>query len=217
MRKYQKEGLARFIYFLSNENADKNLPVHLLFNMATGSGKTFLMASNILYLYKLGYRDFIFFVNSTTIIKKTKANFLDKSSPKYLFAERVVFNDKEVQIQEVDNFEGVNQNSINILFTTIQGLHSRIWTPQENAITLEDFKNKKIVFLSDEAHHINVLTRNLDRLRPVEQEETKCWEKTVIDIFNVNPANVLLEYTATVEQHQTSLRSIRIRSSINTP
>ncbi|PIQ89760.1 MAG: hypothetical protein COV72_01555 [Candidatus Omnitrophica bacterium CG11_big_fil_rev_8_21_14_0_20_42_13] len=201
IREYQREAIVRLLYYL-NDYPDKTLPIHLLFNMATGSGKTFLMASNILYLYKLGYRNFIFFVNSTTIIKKTKANFLDKSSPKYLFAERVVFNDKEVQIQEVDNFEGVNQDSINILFTTIQGLHSRIWTPQENAITLEDFENKKIVFLSDEAHHINVLTRNLDRLSPVEQEETKCWEKTVIDIFNVNPANVLLEYTATVEQHQ---------------
>lgn len=201
IREYQREAIARLLYYF-NDYPDKTLPMHLLFNMATGSGKTFLMASNILYLYKLGYRNFIFFVNSTTIIKKTKANFLDKSSPKYLFAEKVVFNDKEVQIQEVDNFEGMNLNSINILFTTIQGLHSRIWTPQENAITLEDFKNKKIVFLSDEAHHINVLTRNLDRLSPVEQEETKCWEKTVIDIFKVNPANILLEYTATVEQHQ---------------
>lgn len=201
IREYQREAIARLLYYF-NDYPEKTLPIHLLFNMATGSGKTFLMASNILYLYKLGYRNFIFFVNSTTIIKKTKANFLDKASPKYLFAEKVVFNDKEVQIQEVDNFEGANQNSINILFTTIQGLHSRIWTPQENAITLEDFKNKRIVFLSDEAHHINVLTRNLDRLSPAEQEETKCWEKTVIDIFNVNPANVLLEYTATVEQHQ---------------
>jgi len=201
IREYQREAIARLLYYL-NDYPDKTLPIHLLFNMATGSGKTFLMASNILYLYKLGYRNFIFLVNSTTIIKKTKANFLDKSSPKHLFAEKVVFNDKEVLIQEVNNFEGANQNNINILFTTIQGLHSRIWTPQENAITLEDFKNKKIVFLSDEAHHINVLTRNLDRLSPAEQEETKCWEKTVIDIFNVNPANVLLEYTATVEQHQ---------------
>ncbi len=201
IREYQREAIARLLYYF-NDYPDKTLPIHLLFNMATGSGKTFLMASNILYLYKLGYRNFIFFVNSTTIIRKTKANFLDKASPKYLFADKIVFNDKEVQIQEVDNFEGVNQNNINILFTTIQGLHSRIWTPQENAITLEDFKNKKIVFLSDEAHHINVLTRNLDRLSSVEQEETKCWEKTVIDIFNVNKANVLLEYTATVEQHQ---------------
>jgi len=110
IREYQEEALARLIYYLT-DFPDKRLPIHLLFNMATGSGKTFLMASNILYFYKLGYRNFIFFVNSTTIIKKTKANFLDKSSPKYLFAEQIKFNDKEVFIQEVDNFEGVNEDT----------------------------------------------------------------------------------------------------------
>src|SRR3990167_1256813 len=119
IREYQREAVARFIYYLT-DYPEKSSPIHLLFHMATGSGKTFLMASNILYLYKLGYRNFIFFVNSTTIIKKTKANFLDKSSPKYLFAEKVVFNDKEVQIQAVDNFEGVNQDSINILINAFK-------------------------------------------------------------------------------------------------
>ena len=113
--------------------------------------RSLCFAANILYLYMRGYRNFIFFVNSTTIIRKTKANFLDKSSPKYLFAEKVVFDNKEVHIQEVENFEGVNPDSINILFTTIQGLHSRIWNPQENLITLEDFEGKEVVFLSDEA------------------------------------------------------------------
>jgi len=198
IREYQREAIARLIYYLT-DYPDKTLPIHLLFNMATGSGKTFLMASNILYFYKLGYRDFIFFVNSTTIIKKTKANFLDKSSPKYLFAERIVFNDKEVYIQEVDNFEGVNQDNINILFTTIQGLHSRIWTPQENVITLEDFKNKKIVFLSDEAHHINALTKNIAKMSKEEREESTSWENTVNKVFQSNSKNIMLEYTATID------------------
>ena len=35
--------------------------LHLLFNMTTGSGKIFIMAANILFLYKEGYRNFIFF------------------------------------------------------------------------------------------------------------------------------------------------------------
>ena len=207
MRKYQTDALARFIYFLSDENADKSLPTYLLFNMATGSGKTFLMASNILYLYKLGYRNFIFFVNSTTIIKKTKANFLDKSSPKYLFAEKVVFNDKEVHIQKVDNFEGVNQDNINILFTTIQGLHSRIWTPQENAITLEDFKNKKIAFLSDEAHHINALTNIIAKMSKEEREESTSWEDTVNKVFQSDSKNIMLEYTATIDLSDKAIRA----------
>lgn len=206
IREYQREAIARLIYYLT-DYPEKTLPIHLLFNMATGSGKTFLMASNILYLYKIGYRNFIFFVNSTTIIKKTKANFLDKSSPKYLFAEKVAFNDKEVQIQEVDNFEGVSRDNINILFTTIQGLHSRIWTPQENAITLEDFKNKKIVFLSDEAHHINALTKNVVKMSKEELEESTSWENTVNKVFQSDSKNIMLEYTATIDLSDRAIRT----------
>lgn len=206
IRKYQEEAIARLIYYLS-DYPDKTLPVHLLFNMATGSGKTFLMASNILYLYNLGYRNFIFFVNSTTIIKKTKANFLDKSSPKYLFADRIMFNDKEVIIQEVDNFEGVNKDNINILFTTIQGLHSRIWTPQENAITLEDFKQKRIVFLSDEAHHINALTKSQAKMTREEIEESTSWENTVNKTFLSDNRNIMLEYTATIDLDDRAIRN----------
>jgi len=206
IREYQQEAVARLIYYLG-DYPDKTLPIHLLFNMATGSGKTFLMASNILYLYKLGYRNFIFFVNSTTIIKKTKANFLDKSSPKYLFAERIAFNDKEVIVQEVDNFEGVNDDNINILFTTIQGLHSRIWTPQENAITLEDFKHKKIIFLSDEAHHINALTKNYDKKSKKEREESTSWENTVNKMFQSDNRNIMLEYTATIDLEDRAIRN----------
>lgn len=206
IREYQQEAIARLIYYLS-DSPDKMIPVHLLFNMATGSGKTFLMAANILYLYKLGYRNFIFFVNSTTIIKKTKVNFLDKSSPKYLFAERIRFNDKEVAIQEIDNFEGVNEDNINILFTTIQGLHSRIWTPQENAITLEDFKHKRIVFLSDEAHHINALTKSQAKMNKKEIEENTSWENTVNTTFQENKENILLEYTATINREDRAIRN----------
>ncbi|MFH2146013.1 MAG: DEAD/DEAH box helicase family protein [Candidatus Omnitrophota bacterium] len=207
MREYQNEALARLVYYLSDDNTEKKEPVHLLFNMATGSGKTFLMASNILYLYKLGYRNFIFFVNSTTIIKKTKANFLDKSSLKYLFAERILFNDKEVTVQEVDNFEGVNEDNINILFTTIQGLHSRIWTPQENAITLEDFKHKRIVFLSDEAHHINALTKSQAKMSKEEIEESTSWENTVNKTFLSDTRNIMLEYTATIDLEDRAIRN----------
>ena len=200
IRAYQQEAIARFIYYLT-DYPDKSFPAHLLFNMATGCGKTLLMAADILYLYQQGYRNFIFFVNSTTIIKKTEANFLDKASSKYLFAEKIVFNDKEIHIQEVNNFEGINPDKINIFFTTIQGLHSRIWTPQENSVTLEDFKNKKVVFLSDEAHHINALTKSFARMTKEEQEESTSWERTVNRVFQSNTQNIMLEYTATVEKH----------------
>jgi type III restriction enzyme len=196
IREYQKEAFARLRHYL-NSYQGKKMPVHLLFNMATGSGKTLLMASNIFYLYSLGYRNFIFFVNSTNIIKKTQSNFLDKTASKYLFADKIIFNDREIEIKEVDNFEAVSPDSINILFTTIQGLHSKLSTSQENAITYEDFKDLKIVFLSDEAHHINALTKS--KLDKEELEEKQSWEQTVDKIFNTNKNNIMLEYTATVE------------------
>ena len=196
IREYQKEAFARFRYYLNNYQG-KKMPVHLLFNMATGSGKTLLMAVDILYLYSLGCRNFIFFVNSTNIIKKTQSNFLDSTASKYLFADKVVFNDREIEIREVENFEAVNPNNINILFTTVQGLHSRLNTPQENSITYEDFEELKVVFLSDEAHHINALTKS--KLDKEEQAEMNSWEHTVNKVFNSNINNIMLEYTATVE------------------
>jgi len=206
IREYQREAIARFTYYLT-DYPDRSFPVHLLFNMATGSGKTFLMATNILYLYQQGYRNFIFFVNSTTIIKKTKANFLYKASPKYLFAENIIFNDQEIYIQEVDNFESTNQDNINILFTTIQGLHSRVWNPQENSITLEDFKNKKIVFLSDEAHHINALTKSFATMTKEEQEQSTSWENTVNKALKGDNGHIMLEYTATVDLSHRAIRN----------
>lgn len=196
IRKYQKEAFVRFLYYL-NRYKKAARPVHLLFHMATGSGKTLLMAADILYLYSLGYRNFIFFVNSTNIIKKTQNNFLNKSAGKYLFAEKIVFNNREVEVKEVENFEATNSDNINILFTTIQGLHSRLSTPSENAITYTDFENTKVAFLSDEAHHISTLTKS--KLDKEEQEETRSWEYTVNRIFKSNEQNVMIEYTATVE------------------
>ena len=161
------------------------------------------MAADILYLYSLGYRNFIFFVNSTNIIKKTQSNFLDGSSSKYLFAEKIVFQDKEVEVKEVENFEAANSDNINILFTTIQGLHSRLNKPQENAITYEDFEEIKVVFLSDEAHHINTLTKS--KSDKEEFDETACWEQTVQKAFGSNAQNIMLEYTATVELNHTAI------------
>ena len=68
-----------------------------MFNMATGSGKTLIMAALILDCYKRGYRDFIFFVNSTSILEKTKANFSDSKSSKYLFSQNILIDSKNIK------------------------------------------------------------------------------------------------------------------------
>ena len=62
-RKYQTEAFQRFIIYYNEVFEGKGLkPYHLLYNMATGSGKTLIMAGLILYLYEKGYRNFLFFV-----------------------------------------------------------------------------------------------------------------------------------------------------------
>ena len=190
LRGYQVEAFARFFHCYKNDFPDKTYPLHFLFNMATGSGKTLIMAGLILYLYEQGYRNFLFFVNSTNIIEKTKDNFLTPASIKYLFNQEIVIGNRRVRVSPVDNFEGVNPNDINICFTTIQKLHSDLTTEKENALTFEDFREHRVVLIADEAHHINVKTKS-------EIEMFESWENTVERIFTQNDENLLLEFTAT--------------------
>jgi type III restriction enzyme len=196
LREYQKEAIARFIYYYENYIYKKS-PVQLLYHMATGSGKTLIMASLILYLYKKGYRKFLFFVNQTNIIEKTKDNFLNKTSSKYLFYENIIFDNRKIRVNEVDNFQAVNEDDINIVFSTVQGLHFNMNNPKENSVTYEDFTDERIVMISDETHHINALTKS--KLSKDDQREIRSWEGTVNRIFNQNRDNILLEFTATVE------------------
>src|SRR3989344_4110307 len=192
LRPYQVEAFSRFFYYLNNY-PERKMPAHLLFNMATGSGKTMIMAGLILYLYNLGYRNFLFFVNSDNIIKKTKDNFLNNLSNKYLFNNKIDIENKEIKVNDVNNFEGVNIEDINICFTTIQQLHIDLNKEKENSITFEDFKQNKVVILSDEAHHGQVQTKQK------ELTEKPNWENTIIKVFNQHIDNILLEFTATLD------------------
>ena len=192
LRPYQDEAFARFFLCFANNFEGKETPLHLLFNMATGSGKTLIMAGLILYLYEKGYRNFLFFVNSTNIIEKTKDNFLNPLSSKYLFNESIHFGSVRVPVTPVANFEGVNDNDINICFTTIQNLHLGLNSEKENALTYDDFRDKRIVLLADEAHHINTSTKAGVSVLP-------SWENTVECIFRQNEDNLLLEFTATLD------------------
>ena len=190
LRDYQEEAFARFIHCLNGTFPGKENPLHLLFNMATGSGKTLIMAGLILYLYEQGYRNFLFFVNSTNIIEKTRDNFLNPRVTKYLFNENIYIDGKKIAVTEVDNFDGVSENDINICFTTIQQLHTDMTTEKENALTYENFAEQEIVLLADEAHHMNAKTKT-------QQELFESWENTVERILESNEANLLLEFTAT--------------------
>lgn len=191
LRGYQIEAFTRFFHCYKNDFPNKSFPLHFLFNMATGSGKTLIMAGLILYLYEQGYRNFLFFVNSTNIIEKTKDNFLNSASIKYLFNQEITIGNRRLRVNSVENFEGVNQNEINICFTTIQKLHIDLTTQKENAITFEDFRKYKVVLIADEAHHMSATTQEQTEVfRPT-------WENTVQTIFEKNTGNLLLEFTAT--------------------
>jgi type III restriction enzyme len=160
--------------------------------MATGSGKTLIMAGLMLHLYQKGYRNFLFFVNSNNIIQKTKDNFLNPQASKYLFNDKIVIDGKEVLIKEIDNFEEADNQNINLKFTTIQKLHEDlVRTVKENSVTFEDFKNNKLVLIADEAHHLVAGTKSGNMFGS--------WEDTVKKIHDSNFENILLEFTATID------------------
>ena len=205
-RPYQISALQYFLTYWEEDFEWKPRQNHrLLFQMATGSGKTLMMAGLMIYLYKMGYRNFLFFVNSNNIIDKTKDNFLNSLSSKYLFAQDTRIVDHQINIREVDNFQTTNPDDINIVFSTIQGLHSRLNNPQENSFTFDDFENQRIVLLSDEAHHINADTKKGKQLAFDNIEPS--WENTVERIFQANVDNVLLEFTATADLTTSELAS----------
>ena len=99
LREYQEEAFKYFITYYENENLSKNKQIHTLFHMATGSGKTVIMAGLILYLYTQGYRKFMFFVDQTNILEKTKENFINPKSSKYLFNEIIEYVGNKVNIK----------------------------------------------------------------------------------------------------------------------
>lgn len=205
LRPYQISAFENFITYFENDKMCRK-PTQTLFHMATGSGKTMIMAGLMLYLYKKGYRNFLFFVNLSNIVRKTKENFLNSTSTKYLFAEEVRIDGERIPVKEVSNFQNTDENAINICFTTTQGLHADMWFAKENGITFEDFNDKKVVLISDEAHHLNVDTKTLSKNKD-EQASYHSWEQTVRRIFEANKDNILLEFTATCDVNNPQIRA----------
>ncbi|RVZ52246.1 DEAD/DEAH box helicase [Helicobacter pylori] len=196
LRDYQKQAIRNYLEKRQSNPTQK----HFMFEMATGSGKTLVMAGLILECYKQGYQNFIFFVNSTSILEKTKLNFTDSTSSKYLFSENININDENIEIKSINNLNESHNNAINIYFSTIQGLFSLFTRAKENAITLEDLKDQKLVFLADEAHHLNTETKK--KLSDAEFSEKRNWESVVKLALEQNKDNLLLEFSATIPKEK---------------
>ncbi|MEA4115560.1 DEAD/DEAH box helicase family protein [Mycoplasma sp. 744] len=193
LREYQEEAFRNFII---NFDKSKNKQIHNLFHMATGSGKTIIMAGLILYLYTKGYRKFLFFVNQTNVLEKTIENFTNPLSNKYLFNEKIEYLGNKIKIKRVNNFSGGNLDDIQIIFTTTQKLHMDLFESKENSITYDDFENNKVVFISDESHHINSFTKKPTK---DENEVIKSWEYSVLNALYRNKDSIMLEFTATCD------------------
>lgn len=67
---------------------------------------------------------------------------------------------------------------------------------KENSLTYEDFENNEIVFISDESHHVNSLTKKATK---DEKEAKNNWEYSVTNAFHRNRDNIMLEFTATCD------------------
>ena len=194
LREYQEEAFRNFIIYFEES---KQKQIYNLFHMATGSGKTVIMAGLILYLYTKGYRKFLFFVNQTNVLEKTIENFTNPLSNKYLFNEKLEYLGNNINIKRVNNFIGGNLNDdIEIIFTTTQKLHMDLFEAKENSITYDDFENNGVVFISDESHHINSLTKKPTK---DEEEAAKSWEYSVTNALSRNKDNIMLEFTATCD------------------
>lgn len=192
LRPYQKEAVGRYLYYKRDEKNRKK-PEQVLYNMATGSGKTLLMAAIILEKFKQGERNFIFFVNNDNILTKTRANFLPNEMGKYLFADKITIDNQVVGVREVTDFSDSQPDSINIVFTTIQKLHQDLNTPRENRLTYEQFEDLSLVLLADEAHHLNA------GLGKKEKDENDSWTATIENIQSTARKSSLFEFTATID------------------
>ncbi|MGK4018284.1 DEAD/DEAH box helicase family protein [Weissella paramesenteroides] len=194
LRDYQKQALYNLNYTQKDANVDTRFN-QLLFHMATGSGKTDVMAADILYFYhEFGYQNFLFVVNTNAVIAKTRENMLNVQSPKYLFSQPLSIDGTTIELREVTRFPTNSEPGVIYLrLTTIQTLANELQTPRENGLTYGDLEKQKLIILADEAHHFSAGTKS-----KVDQKN-RAWEYVLDRIRQSNKANRQLEFTATID------------------
>lgn len=219
-RPYQEEALAIFDFFINKDDGDQlkqeifeetdgfKCPYYG-FEMATGSGKTILIAAFIIYLKKvLGVKNFLILTPPrTTIYYKTIKEF-DISSIKCLFTNQTKYKynlitgenykDKTVEFDEnadfniyIFNISKFFESKANVKSVDKQWEES-IWRDNDNnVISIRQFlKNQEdLVIITDEAHHFQKYTR--------EGKETKRGMSSGDIIINLQPIFVI-EFTATM-------------------
>jgi type III restriction enzyme len=190
LREYQRQALKHFIWLFEN---DRTKAKHLLFNMATGTGKTLVMASVVLYLYAQGYRNFLFLVHQIQIKDQAVKNFTDYKFEKYLFNPKGIrINGQNISVKAVNNILDADRNSINFMFFSTSLLYNRLTEEKENGLSAQDFVENNVVIIADEAHRLNVDTRSKNK---TDIEEVRNWETAVMSAVKSREENLLIEYT----------------------
>lgn len=197
-RSYQSEAIRYFHYTQASDTFKFRKPRQLMFNMATGSGKTDLMAGLILYLYKeKGYQNFLFAVNTNGVLSKTIDNLTGAQSTKFLFNSNLEIDGEHIFINQISGRfpDFPNKNVINIKFVSIQTLTNDLFTQAENIMSLKDYQKTKMVILADEAHHYSASTKKKNKA----ELEKISWEKSLLSLLHAHADNLLLEFTATLD------------------
>lgn len=194
LRDYQKQSLYNLNYTQKDANVASRFN-QLLFHMATGSGKTDVMAADMLYFYhEFGYQNFLFVVNTNAVIAKTRENMLNVQSPKYLFSQPISIDGMPIELREVTRFPTNSEPGVIYLrLTTIQTLANELNTPRENGLTYGDLEKQKLIILADEAHHFSAGTKSKA------DQKNKAWEYVLDRIRQANKDNRQLEFTATID------------------
>lgn len=194
LRDYQKQSLYNLNYTQKDADVASRFN-QLLFHMATGSGKTDVMAADMLYFYhEFGYQNFLFVVNTNAVIAKTRENMLNIQSPKYLFSQPLNIDGVPIELREVTRFPTNSEPGVIYLrLTTIQTLANELNTPRENGLTYGDLEKQKLIILADEAHHFSAGTKSKA------DQKNKAWEYVLDRIRQANKDNRQLEFTATID------------------
>lgn len=196
LRPYQEQALINLAWTQDLSNNQSNyLYKHLLFNMATGSGKTDVMAAIILYMYGVHkYQNFLFVVNSNSVLAKTRDNLIHSNSIKYLFNSYLTINGQKIEIKEVTSFPSFPELGVIYLkLSTIQNLSNELSVPKENGLTYDNLENQKLIILADEAHHFSSETKS------VSDKKSTSWEHVLDRVRQSNSSNKQFEFTATID------------------
>lgn len=215
LRYYQKSALRNLLIILKafdDENSEsyeifKNFKHvnQFLFRMATGSGKTDVMAASILALYKeKNVQRFLFTTNLKSVLNKTHENLINDGSEKYLFNSRITIDGitvKIVHVGEHEDFPEIEPNTIYIKIVSVQTLSNQLDEnkAREGRSSLDNLASNDIVLLVDEAHHFNA---NANVQKVDSKQNPAAFESTMDTIRNTVKANgnyvIQLEFTATL-------------------